>query len=65
MTNIPFNEPCALEPYVKTKNEHFSILQDITLKRAGEICAMCPLRVECQPEMVGDKNKLILRTYED
>lgn len=65
MSDIPFNELCALEPYVNSKKGEFKILEQITLKRAGEICASCPLKVECQPDMIGTDKLIYLRTYED
>ena len=60
MTNIPFNELCALEPYIESKNDRYSILRDISIKRAGEICASCPLRVECNPDLVKDGGLLLI-----
>lgn len=56
MSNIPFNELCALEPYIETRNDRYSILRDISIARAGQICSACPLRVECNPNIVKDKS---------
>jgi len=64
MSDIPFNELCALEPYTDRKKDIFTILRGIGIERAGQICLGCPLRVECNPDMIKVSNEVYVRKDE-